>query len=344
MEKSLSNCKNCGSELKYNPVEQTLSCSYCETSYHLPKAKIDAVLVRGYSNSFHPNQLNKTLNCYQCEMCSHTYFTASEEKSKECPECGNPSCKQVKSSGYCADGIIPFEISKEQAAEYFENYLKSKPNIPKDMFKQAKNQQLSGVFIPVWNFVFDIHAKYSANAVELKKDSSGYYYSVPFPVYGSKIKAIKSADQCATSTEADDFLELFDENDYEKIIPYAPEYTFGYRVDDINRSIHDYYILVTENEEYEVKKSISDFILKKYKDVSNMQIDVTSQDVYFNFTYVPVYVNTYTYKGKTYKTYISGTTGKVAGKSPVSIKSILKTLAKFLGLAAAIAVLGYFLF
>ena len=158
------------------------------------------------------------------------------------------------------------------------------------------------------------------------------------------MKRVPSLDESATTNETDDFLELFDENDYAGIIPYIPEYTFGYRVDDINRSIHDYYILVTENEEHEVKKSISDFILKKYKDVSNMQIDLTSQDVYFNFTYVPVYVNTYTYKGKTYKTYISGTTGKVAGKAPVSIKSILKTLAKFLGLAAAIAVLGYFLF
>lgn len=339
-----SECKNCGSELVYDPIKQTLACAYCETHYHLPKAKMDAVLVRGYSNAFHPNVLNKSLNCFRCEMCGHTYFTASGEKSRECQNCGSASCEKIQSSGYCADGIIPFEISKQQAAKKFENYLKSKPQIPKDMLKQAKEQNLTGVFVPVWNFIFDIDSTYTANAAELKKDTNGMYYTVPIPVFGTKGKSVKSADQCATSTETDELLDLFDENDYDKIIPYAPEYTFGYKVDDINRSIHDYFSVVTENEENKLKKEVSNYILNNYKDVTNMNVDTSSRDIYFNFTYVPVYINTYTYRGKIYKTYISGTTGKVAGSTPRSIKSIFKLLIKYLGLVAAIAVLAYFLF
>lgn len=343
MEKVISECKNCGSELKFDPTKQTLSCAYCESTYRLPKAKIDSVLVRGYSNAFHPNQFNKGLNAYKCDMCGHIYFTASQEMSKDCSSCGGVNCTEIKTSGYCADGIIPFEISKEQAAEKFKNYIKSKSNLPKSFIMEANNKNLTGVFIPVWNFVFDVDARYSANAVELKKDDSGRYYSIPFPVFGTKNEAIKSADQCATSTETDDFLELFDENDYDKIIPYVPEYTFGYKVDDINRNIHEYYELVTETEEAKLKKEISRHILKKHKDVSNMRIETMSSDVYFNFTYVPVYVNTYTKKGKVYKTYISGTTGKVVGKTPHSIKGLLKGLAKVLGLAAAIVLIYYFL-
>jgi len=344
MEKLSSQCKNCGGELTFNPTKQTLSCEYCETSYHLPKAKIDAVLVRGYSNGFHPNQLNKSLNCYQCEMCGHTYFTALEEKSKECPDCGNPSCKIIKSSGYCADGIIPFEISKEEAAEKFKAYLKSKPAIPKELMKEANNQNLQGVFIPVWNFIFDVNATYNATANELKTDENGNYYGVPFPIFGSKTEQIKSADQSATSSEQDEFLEIFDEKDYEKIIPYAPEYTFGYKVDNIDRNIKDFYTETTNFAESKFKRKLTDKVFSKYKDVSNYQINVESSDVYFNFTYVPVYINSYRHKGKVYKTYISGTTGRVVGKRPISIKSLLKFAAKFLGLMAAVAALSYFLF
>lgn len=345
MEKKISSeCKNCGSELIFDPTRQTLSCAYCETNYHLPKAKIDAVLVRGYSNAFHPNELNKSLNCYRCEMCGHTYFTASEEKSQECQNCGSASCEMIQSSGYCADGIIPFEISKEQAAEKLEIYLRSKPGFPKEILSHEKNKNLTGMFVPVWNFIFDIDASYTANASELQKDSNGTYYAIPIPVFGTKSESIKSADQCATSSQTDDFLQLFDEDDYDKIIPYMPEYTFGYKVDDINRSIHDYFLAVTAIEESKLNKVISNYILNNYKDVTNMNIITNTRDVYFNFTYVPVYVNTYTYRGKTYKTYISGTTGKVAGQTPISIKSMFKSLIKFFGIVAAIAIISYFLF
>ena len=33
----------------------------------------------------------------------------------------------------------------------------------------------------------------------------------------------------------------FDENDYQELIPYFPEYTYGFRVDAIDRDIHDFY-------------------------------------------------------------------------------------------------------
>ena len=58
--------------------------------------------------------------------------------------------------------------------------------------------------------------------------------------------------------------------------------------------------------------------------------------------YVPVYVNTYEYRGKTYKTYISGTTGKVVGKPPKTIWSFFKKLVKFLGVAAVTAAICYY--
>ena len=61
-----------------------------------------------------------------------------------------------------------------------------------------------------------------------------------------------------------------------------------------------------------------------------MNISTRVHDEYFNFCYVPVYVYNFKHKDKIYKTYVSGTSGKVAGNMPKSFKSILKTLAKFI--------------
>ncbi len=343
MEEILTKCKNCGSDLKYNIAERSLTCEYCKSKFHMPKAKIDAVLVRGYSNSFHPNQFNKNLSAYKCDMCGHTFFAATQDMASECSSCGCSSCSEINSSGYCADGIIPFELTKDEAAKKFENYLRSKPGISKAFMKEAKNKNIKGVFVPVWNFVFDVDASFSATANEIRKNEQGVYYGVPYPIYGEQSKSIKSADQCATTAEEDDLLELFDEDDYQKIIPYAPEYTLGYKVDDINRNISDYYEKVVDEAKSDFKSQITRSLLLKHKDVGGLQVDTDERDVYFNFTYVPVYVNTFKHKGKVYKTYISGTTGKVAGKRPFSFKTLLKGLAKVLGFIAAL-VLIYFLF
>ena len=75
--------------------------------------------------------------------------------------------------------------------------------------------------------------------------------------------------------------------------------------------------------------------------MTNVNINAQAKDVFFNFTYVPVYVNNFTYKGKTYKTYISGTTGKVVGETPKSIAAVAKKFVKFIGVAAIIAAIGY---
>ena len=89
MEKVTSKCKNCGSELWFNPQKGTLDCRYCQTNYFLPTKNDKAVLVRQYDAGFHPNQLNKTLFAYKCDTCKNIYYMSSEEKSKKCPNCGN---------------------------------------------------------------------------------------------------------------------------------------------------------------------------------------------------------------------------------------------------------------
>lgn len=329
-----SKCKNCGSELVYNPKQGCLTCKYCESNYFLPQKRNDAIITRQYSSDFHPNQFNRTLNAYKCNNCSNVYFMTDEGTSKKCPNCGSTSCSLVEDSGYCADGIIPFKLTKEQAAQKFCEYLDGKSSVPRSLKKLAKNQQLMGVYIPVWNFTFNISGTYSATATELQKDSQGSFYSVPKPVFGEKYKRIKSHDQSASKVENDIFLELFDENDYASLIPYSLEYTYGYRVDAIDKNIHDYYYQITRDAELDLEKEMKRNVLKKYKEVSDISVEARASDVFFNFAYVPVYVNAFEHKGKIYKTYISGTTGKVIGKSPRSIGKIFRNIAE------AIAVLG----
>lgn len=344
MDTIASKCKNCGSELWYNPKQGCLTCKYCETNHFLPKKSDDAVMVRQYSAAFHPNQLNQSLSAYKCGGCGNVYYMSSEEKTKRCPNCGNNHCDKVEDNGYCADAILPFKISKEQAAKSFAKYLKTQHDYPHGLKKHALNGKLMGVFVPVWNFTYSVGAFYSANSNDIAKGFGGSYYNISKPVFGEKNKRVASYDMLACSKEDKMLLDLFDEDDYAGLVPYFPEYTYGYRVDAIDKDIHEHYYNFTENAKSEMISETRKYALKRHKDISDLTVDAEVNDVFFNFAYVPVYVNTYQYRGKTYKTYISGTTGKVVSKPPKTLWSYLKKLIRFLGVAAVVALICYYCF
>lgn len=325
-----SKCQSCGSELVYNPKLGCLTCKYCSTNVYLPKQREGAVLIRQYDSDFHPNELNHFLKAYKCNGCGNVYYMSSEETSKKCPNCGMTS-SVIDDPGYCADGVIPFKVTKDQAKSIFEKHMKEK-----GMNLSAKDSELEGVFIPVYNFMYNIDTVYSASATDLRRYSDGTYYSISKPVFGEKHERINSQGQSATTLETDEFLSLFDENDYIGIIPYTPEYTYGYRVDTINKNINEFYFDVIQNAEQDTKDRITKKVLDSYKEITGLSVDSRVNDVTFNFTYVPVYINTFTKGKKTYKTFISGTTGKTVGHYPPTVGGIMKTTLKVLLVLAVI--------
>ena len=84
-------------------------------------------------------------------------------------------------------------------------------------------------------------------------------------------------------------------------------------------------------------------MLERKNSTHEINVECKADDVFFNFTYVPVYVNVFKHKKKLYKIYVSGTTGKVAGKTPVSSWYRFKKFLSILGIGALL-VLVYKLF
>ena len=201
-------CQNCGSDLFFNPKTGCLTCKYCESSFYLPTSRKNAVIVRQYNSGFHPSVFNKNLNSYKCLSCGRVYFMTTEGHSSRCPNCGNSDIELASEPGFCADGVIPFTITKQQAAEKMKEYLKNNHRIPKELRKMAETQKLMALLIPVWNFSFNLYAQYSAIESYAKKGFDGMYYTASNPLFGEKEKRIKSLDECANKLEFGDYLIL----------------------------------------------------------------------------------------------------------------------------------------
>ena len=339
MKEFSSVCQNCGSDLFFNPKTGCLTCKYCESNFYVPTSRKNAVIVRQYDSGFHPSVFNKSLNSYRCVSCGRTYFMTTEGHSSRCPNCGNSEIELANETGFCADGVVPFKITKQQASELMKKYLKNNPRIPKDLRKMAENQKLMAVLIPVWNFSFNLYAQYTATEAYAKKGYNDMYYTETRPIFGEKEKRIPSLDECATDGEDEMFLDLFDENDYANIVPYCPEYSFGSRVDPITKDIHIFYGKIVDKAKNEFVSQIRKELLSRKNDTYNIEVSCSSGDVFFNFTYVPVYLNVYQYRKKRYKIFISGTTGKVKGKTPTSMWYRVKRFLRVVGLGALFALL-----
>ena len=340
MEEEFSSvCQNCGSDLFFNPKTGCLTCKYCESNFYLPTTRKNAVIVRQYSAGFHPSVFNKNLNSYKCLSCGRTYFMTTEGHSSRCPNCGNNDIELASEPGFCADGVVPFKITKKQAAEKMLDYLKQNHKIPKELRNMAANQKLMAVLIPVWNFSFNLYAQYSAIESFAKKGTDGMYYTASNSIFGEKEKRVKSLDECATDGEDEAFLDLFDEDDYSAIVPYYPEYSFGSRVEPITKDIHVFYDDIIEKAKNDYKKELTKELLSRKHDTHNIEISCTAGDVFFNFTYVPVYVNVFKYKKKIYKLFVSGTSGKVKGKTPTSMWYRIRKFLRIVGIGALIAII-----
>ena len=76
-----------------------------------------------------------------------------------------------------------------------------------------------------------------------------------------------------------------------------------------------------------------------YDYVDKFDADTTYNNAKFKYVLLPMYVGHHTFKGKNYNFYVNGSTGKVAGKSPISI---WKALLMGVGVAAIIALIVFF--
>ena len=79
-----------------------------------------------------------------------------------------------------------------------------------------------------------------------------------------------------------------------------------------------------------------------YDCVGYLNVSTSHENVTYKYVMLPVWVGNYTYGRKLYNFYVNGTTGKVAGKRPVSPWKVLGLVFAGLALAAGLFLLWYF--
>ena len=301
-------CSNCAGKLIFNPATQRLECATCGSSFR-PEDVEDknADLQSKYYDT----------RVYVCSHCGAEVITSDTESSTFCVYCGNPAIVFNRvSQEYRPDGLVPFQITKEEAVKYIKLRFLKNPIIPKEIKSKCVPENLRGIYVPYWIVNADFtEADYIKGEVKRGKRTETRYYSrageVQFkniPIDGSNILN-------------DDISRKLEPFYLEEAKDFDEDYLNGFysNTSDLN------YFDLRASTAYRCHKLFEDEVVKtiKAKNIKIMDsiyhVDIHDDPIYMM---MPVWFFTFKYDNKPYTILVNGQTGKVVGTMPWQKKKV----------------------
>lgn len=345
--KTTKKCLRCGGGLSFSPKHQAIFCSQCGTVYDIEKnknvVKHDLNKVQDISESNKAFAENNRV--FNCENCGGKIVLNKLEYTKKCPYCGSQHIKKTRiNPGISPDSIIPFKITEEEASEKFKQLMKKKVFAPNAFKNKPIADKIDGMYIPT--FAYDAHSDTSYFG-EIQEEetiiSNGR----------SSVKYNRRSFRGKTSLEHQNILVEDSQNlnqlDLDKIKPFNYNELYKYDDDFIRGYMveyHEHPVATCTNVAHMIMKNdIERAIRNKISgDIVSLTTNVKYDNEKFAYFLLPTYKIEFLFKGKKYKSFVNGQTGKATGKAPVSkIKVTFFTIILVL-LIGGLTALFYYLF
>ena len=322
-------CSNCSGKLIFNPASQKLECAACGRSF--APEDVNDVYADVHSKYY-------DTRVYSCSHCGAEVITSDSEVSTFCVYCGNPAIVFSRiSKEYRPDGIIPFQVTREDAIKYIKIKLrKHNPVVPKEARDKLTPDNIRGIYIPYWV----INAKFSETD----------YISGFIRENGSSEKRyfIRSGDVFLKNVPIDGS-KMLNDNFSRKLEPFYLEEAKVFDEDYLN----GFYSNVSDTTYQELRESAAERCHLLFSEDAINSIgakDVKLEDTIYwvdiqdNPVYMmmPVWFFTYNFSGKPYTMLVNGQTGKVVGTMPWDKKRV-KTIAVTSFIASFILFASFFL-
>lgn len=135
-------CPACGSALSYEPQSGKFVCSHCDSRYE------ERELAHTAQDT--PEQAGGAV-VYTCPSCGGEVVTDETTAASFCYYCHNPVVLKGRVSGaWKPDGVLPFTVSKEEAASAFLKWADHKRFTPKGFSARKCIEKITGIYYPYW--------------------------------------------------------------------------------------------------------------------------------------------------------------------------------------------------
>ena len=328
-------CPCCAGAISFDSESQKLVCPYCNTEFDI-EAITDFNEAEGESQN--PNepvwdeyttesgsgdwQENENLNVYTCSSCAGEIVSDDTTAATLCPYCGSPVIMTGRLSGaFRPDYVIPFSISREEAIQGFNSFIKRKVLLPKDFKVKHTTAKLEGIYVPFWLYDCDTDSqmRYRATRVRRWSDSNYIYTKTShFLLTRAGYLSFDKVPADGSSKMDDVYMQAIEPFDYSKMLDFEMPYLAGYTAEKYDVDPSDASVAVNER----IKTSTAGEFARTtggYATVTPQSTSIKILNGKTRYALLPVWMINTTYKDKTYTFAMNGQTGKFVGELPISV-------------------------
>ena len=310
------------------------------------------------------NNENLRIISAQCPNCGASIVASSLSPTIKCHWCNTIlSTDLFNENVKIPDMILPFSITKEEAKEKMNEYIKEREKYASNDFISALNlESISPVYLPY--MVVDTKIHISASGIGEKsisppvKGQNGRYNAAIYEInYDFDLDIDNLIIESSDSGVFDNYnstsnvISSVSPFDIENSVKFNPNFLNGYNSENRELNINE-----LNNQIPNISQEISQTVLDKYFDIydrecswNDPKIDILSSS--WKSSYLPVWL--YSFKddkaNKTFYIATNGRTGKTIGSIPVSMKKagfnmgLIMMITGFIILAVLICLALFFL-
>lgn len=354
MEETDKKCPQCGGVMNFNPATGGLKCPYCDYEQEIPTSTDEDTKIPEKAEELDFFAAEHTANCnwgistktVLCKACGAESIYDALETAAVCPFCGsNQVMDAAEKDTIAPGGVVPFQISDKQAADIFKGWITRKWFCPKLAKESAKPKRFSGIYLPYWTFDTNASGNYSAQygITHVYKDKDGKTHTKVDWHHTSGYHEEFINDELVLASNKHDqwMLRQLEPFDTENNKAYKPEYVAGFAAERYSLGLTDAWRFA----ESSIRKKLEHHIVSKVRakhgadQVRGLHFNPRYQDITYKYLLLPIWVSNFKYKDNIYQFMVNGQTGKVAGKTPISIPKVIIAV---IATAVVLGILYYF--
>ena len=332
-------CPKCAGVMDFDPNIGAMACPFCGYEEEIVQEATSAEELDFAS-------AEKTENCNWgaqkkqiiCKSCGAETIYDALDVANECPYCGSNQVMEAKDENTIAPGgVVPFAVSNEQASANFKQWIGKKFFCPKLAKQSAQPEAFKGIYLPYWTFDSDTFSRYSGkygiDRTETYRDSDGKTQTRTVTDWHRTSGTYKKFidDELVQGSERHDsaMLKGLEPFETEKNVPYKPEYVAGFVAERYSVGLKDAWEKAKASIARKLKSDISSKIISDHNadHAKDVKVSTTFSKITYKYLMLPIWCSSFKYQNKVYQFMVNGQTGKVYGKTPVSVGKVILVIA-----------------
>ncbi len=337
-------CPNCGAGLLFDPEKQKFCCEFCLSDFTEEELGQTDSRERAAEAEQKGAEYCDHMLEYHCPNCGAEVVADESTAADYCYYCHNPVVLSGKLSGQMQpQRIISFKFDKAEAKARFLKWAKKKWFCPGDFFSDENADKIQGVYYPFWVTDADTDSSLDTVAHRTRVWFAGNKKYIETSDFRVTRRGDIHFEDIVTSA-----LSEADKKMLEGVLPYPSDSLKEFNMPYLLGFVAKKRDIEREKLTDEVRSRMNSYAstllrgtVQGYGSVDVGKINVNIKDSHWEYALMPIWILTYTRRGKAYTFAMNGHTEKIYGELPIS-GSKMAVLGTVVGaaVAAVTALLG----